>query len=575
MPYIVKVEISGIQEFIFGVKTKAAAKSLKGRSYLVDAACILISENIKGLFSSTKEIYVGGGNVYVEINDNQWCNEHFKTLISKIKGQLLDYQLILNWTSSDFKSLDNFGECISKVNRKLNFHKLQAGVDNDNFFQAFSHNKVKEDAFATFAKSYSNNTSSSIKKVNSTTVFEVVSDNGITLGNYSLQFTKNTKRTLIPLPIWNLNLFNINKTVFDDINDTDDLIQAEDVSKTNPDIIGFNYLASFAKRRTGTKKIGVLKLDIDNLGTIFQQIKNREQSEFLSKNISSFFNDKLIEILNKPFFYKAIETDNKGDAIFSIDKFELNNKKNEIKKYKVTNKSDDKFCDNIYPVFAGGDDCLFIGAWDAIIEFAQILKAQFDLLQLVIRKDITTLKGPITISAAILILDPHYPVIRFADMVDSSLEAAKAMTNASKMDAAGEPEKNNISIMGHVFTWQQFNEMTQVKDVMRSMILEYGEPAAFLQRVIQSFDSTDISKWHFCNPPKPFNPAILWRFIYSFRDTLDKPFFEKHFKSIFFNEQNGYYKKYIDNYFSSDKTLSQIIPVAARLTEFSTKSKIS
>jgi CRISPR-associated protein Csm1 len=530
MPYIIKAEISGIQEFIFGVKTKAAAKSLKGRSYLVDAACILISENIKGLFSSTKEIYVGGGNVYVEINDNQWSNEHFKPLVSKIKEQLLDYQLILNWTCSDFKNLDNFGECISKVNRKLNFNKLQAGEDNGNFFQAFTHNKVKEDAFATFAKSYSNNTSSSIKKVNSSTSVEVVSDNGITLGNYSLQFTKNTKRTLIPLPIWNLNLFNINKTVFDDINDTDDLIQAEDVSKSNPDIIGFNYLASFAKRRTGTKKIGVLKLDIDNLGTIFQQIKNREQSEFLSKNISSFFNDKLIEILNKPFFYKAIETDNKGDAVFSIDKFELNNKKNEIKKYKVTNKSDDKFCDNIYPVFAGGDDCLFIGAWDAIIEFASILKTEFDLLQSAIRKEITTLKGPITISAAILILDPHYPVVRFADLVDHSLEAAKAMTNKNIIDAAGEPVKNNINIMGHVFTWDQFYEMTKVKDVMRSMILEYAEPSAFLQRIIQAFDSTDISKWHFCNPPKPFNPAILWRFIYSFRDTLDKPFFEKYFK---------------------------------------------
>ncbi len=571
MPYIFKAEIGGIQEFIFSVKTKAAAKSLKGRSFLVDAACILTAKNILKLFSDTKEVYVGGGNIYLEIKDEQWNETIVSPLVRKIKQQLLDYQLILNWTALHFLSLDNFGDCINLVNRDLSLKKLKPAEEFDNFFMAFKHDKTGEDAFVAFAKSYSGNSSYKLKEASENAV--IVNDAGITLGHFCLEFVKTNERLLIPLPVWNMDLYKMNNSLIKDLATEDDSIEEDDISRAN--IIGFNYLAGFAKRRTGTQKIAVLKLDIDNLGKVFQMIKDRRQSELLSKRVSTFFSKNIIEILNRKFSYTTPDTDENGDVRFDILTLEIENKKRDYRKYKLKQKSEDRFCDNIYPVFAGGDDCLFIGAWDAIVEFAIVLKKEFELFEALLRKEISVLKGPLTISAAVLIVDSHFPVTRFADQVDQALENAKTITHPRLTDAAGKPMKNNISIMGHVFSWDQFYELVKVKDILRSMILEYGESSAFLQRIIQSFDSSDISKWHFCNPPKPFNPAILWRFLYSFRDILDKPYFIKNFKAVFFNEKDGYHVKYINNNFLPEKKLSHTLPVAARLTEFLTKLKIS
>ena len=131
--------------------------------------------------------------------------------------------------------------------------------------------------------------------------------------------------------------------------------------------------------------------------------------------------------------------------------------------------------------------------------------------------------------------------------------------------------KNNISFMGHIFSWEEYNEIIAVKDQMLSMIEEYGEAAAFLQRIIYSFENIDNLKWHSCNPPKPFNPAIIWRFLYSFRDIRHKDYFNAFFYNSFFSETGGYHKKYVLNNFQPERNLSQVLPVAARWTEFLTR----
>ena len=103
---------------------------------------------------------------------------------------------------------------------------------------------------------------------------------------------------------------------------------------------------------------------------------------------------------------------------------------------------------------------------------------------------------------------------------------------------------------------------------MHKMISKEKESKAFLQRIINSFENKDTIYWHSCDPAKPFNPAILWRFLYSFRDVIKKSYFiERRYNEIFFSRTDGYYKKYVWQQFSPGKELSQVMPVAARWTE--------
>ena len=101
------------------------------------------------------------------------------------------------------------------------------------------------------------------------------------------------------------------------------------------------FLLSDKPLRKGFEALGILKADVDNLGTIFSfGIKNKTISKVasLSRQLNYFFS------LYLPYLLK-------------------NNKK-----YK-----------NIYTVFAGGDDLFLIGPWNIIIDFSKELNEEFRL----------------------------------------------------------------------------------------------------------------------------------------------------------------------------------------------------
>ena len=70
--YLLKGDLSGIQDFIFNVSSKKAAKSLKSRSFYVqivgDLALKFIESDITDLDDFSCEVlYNGGGNFYLNI----------------------------------------------------------------------------------------------------------------------------------------------------------------------------------------------------------------------------------------------------------------------------------------------------------------------------------------------------------------------------------------------------------------------------------------------------------------------------------------------------------------------------
>ncbi len=564
MNYLVKTEINGIQDFIFNIKSKGAAKALKARSFFIDGISQLIAHTITDTFKGSRIIFSGGGNVYAKIPQAEWNDAEWVSIKKTTQDALQPLHLYCVFSSYEWKA-GSYAEAMIELNKNLQKQKLQFGTDQPDFFAPFDASVNEQTPFIDFSSAYSKSNAYTIYPADNSNR-KLLTDDSIQLGNFSLRLQKDNGTPLIPLPVWTDELLAKYKNI--EPGEKRDEEEQDIPGKGN--IISFKWLAYFAKERTGTGKLAVLKLDIDNLGKIFQQLDTEEANNKLSEALTGFFTNGFIKILNETFGHTK-RTMRNGAAAKKTVEATLDNKRTRLDKY-VTENEQHVFKHNIYTVYAGGDDCFVIGAWDAVVNFAIALQTKFDAFQADFVKKQQLLSRPITLSAAILLIDQHFPVVRFAELAEDALDNAKRGNyNAALTDAAGLPMKSCISFMGHVFNWQTFTELISVKSTFNEMVLAWNAPRAFLQRIILSFESEDNFYWHNCSPKKPFHPALLWRFMYSFRDIRHEPFFQAMYYNTFFGDE-GYEQLYVWNNFNENKTLSLVLPVAARWTELLTKN---
>ena len=116
--YLLKGDVSGIQEFIFNVSSKKAAKSLKARSFYVqligDLALKFLKNKIRNSVDfSYEEVYNGGGNFFLTIETNSNMKETVQTWQKIIDKELLrdEFYLSLSFTEYQYNNTDiDFGE---------------------------------------------------------------------------------------------------------------------------------------------------------------------------------------------------------------------------------------------------------------------------------------------------------------------------------------------------------------------------------------------------------------------------------------------------------------------------------
>jgi len=108
---------------------------------------------------------------------------------------------------------------------------------------------------------------------------------------------------------------------------------------------------------------------------------------------------------------------------------------------------------DIYTVFAGGDDLFLIGPWNRMIDLSEWLRSRF--------ADYTCHNDQLHFSAGISIQKPNIPLNKLAQDAEAALESAKA----------GNPEKNErgncINIFGETATWDEFLELRRIGHRLR------------------------------------------------------------------------------------------------------------
>ncbi len=170
-------------------------------------------------------------------------------------------------------------------------------------------------------------------------------------------------------------------------------------------------LEDMALQGFGMNRIGVLKMDVDNLGTIFSQsVPENERTlsrmASLSRNMSLFFKYHINGILGMDEGYPL--------------PFLLWDRRN-IRR-------------NLTIVYSGGDDLFLIGHW------LDIMESSFDINAALRR---FTANPFITVSGGMILGDSHDPIYHLAQQAHTAEKAAKGGT------------KQSITIFSceHVFKW--------------------------------------------------------------------------------------------------------------------------
>jgi CRISPR/Cas system-associated protein Cas10 (large subunit of type III CRISPR-Cas system) len=481
--WFVKGDVSGIQDFIFSVTSEKAAKSLKARSKFVEKQTDDAVADLTKLFQNKLEVvYNGGGNFYMLIKAK---DIDFDALEKNINAELLkkkrDLYLALTPLSIEGNDLSAFGTVWSELQKKSVHNKL-------NKYRYIQEDIDFEDVF---------------------NVFPNLKDT-VPPENKALEKDK--------LPTWN----QAKRTKYNDLIAflrKERKKVSERVSTEDGNIIDFDFLSAFAYTRTGTDKLGILKMDVDNLGDFFYRINEKNALVAASKSLSFFFDDWLQNLLKQPF-------------------------------------KSDTFQDNIYVVFAGGDDCFMVGAWDAIFEFAKIVNTEFHNFKKEFKQFIVEKEKKLTLSASLLVVDEHYPVVQFAKLAEKALKEVKNK----------DTNKNKISVFGEILNWDEFDKTQSIASRLQHLILEKGESRAILDRIKRS--KIGFNKMQ----DKLMNEGILraqsvWRLKYFLRNVKKEN--DAEMKEII----NEYEKLLLKTITQGTVINANLFPVAARWAELLTKKK--
>lgn len=454
--YFIKGDVSGIQDFIFTIPSKGAAKELKARSEKIrketEAKYDIVSKKLK----NPEKLYVGGGNFFLFAScENEIELQNLKQRF--IEDGIDSFYIALTWVEVEESDLQNIAALRTKLEIKSGEDKLQK------FKTAYQAFDVKP--------------------------------------HKAKQYAKSDLQKKLQVPVWNNKLM---KEYADIIVEEQSENQDEDVAVGN--IITFNYLAEFAKKRTGTAKIGILKIDVDNLGKHFEEYPQVDENEALSSSLNYFFDSYVNELRSNGEFGTNF-----------------------------------KFSDNIYVVFSGGDDCFFIGGWDAVFEFAKQVRQSFG--------DFTNNK--ITLSASLLVLSPHYPVIRFAEYAEDELHRAKHFET---------DRKDKISVMGEILSWEEFFKANDLKEKLLELINEKGESRAILEKIKRS--SIGYRSLQERSMRGEYDFKKVWRLAYYLRDVkkANRDFVDKN---IIREYENCLFEAFKDK----KRTNEMLFPIAARWAE--------
>lgn len=487
---LISGDISGIQDFIYTIPSKGALKTLRGRSLYID---LLLEEFIDeyleqiGL-SRANVLYSGGGHFYIlapNIEDTKKSIDKLQAKMNRWLMENIGINLYLaigtaECSANNLMKSEAQGNLFAIVNKKLKDDKTIRYSKDENFLEHIF-NVEKEEDTAKKECTICHNLVDKLWKYNideeiacefclnlyklgqdilTQDLVFVISEEKID-GGIKI-FGKDKDLYLYAVNIEDIDMF---KGKILRIYSKNNLLENDlairlyladySAKNENDEVMTFDDLAkSSCKTDKGIKRLGVLRLDIDDLGIAFSSgfVSDKDKIEDnlryatlsryadLSKDISMFFKVAINKICAGDLT-GCVDFEERAFNIFGIAK---------APKRKV----------NI--IYAGGDDLFLVGAWDEVLEVAIDINRAF--------KQFTN--GKLTLSAGMAMFSPTYPISKMAEIAGLLVQMSKNRKDKNSIALFG--METNLKANGqleckHIYTWADF-EMKVCKEKMNYLL---------------------------------------------------------------------------------------------------------
>lgn len=542
---LISGDISGIQRFIYNITSKGALRLLRARSFYLE----LISEDfVQELLdrlnlSRANLLYCTGGHFYIIApNIEEYIgiidglkSELNKWFFEKFDGDIyyaIDYIPFNGEQFGDFSKLwIEIGEGLSKQKSKK--FKNILSEEPDSFFRedvrdATYYEKEQCDACRKFVYKLFIDEDKEVEYCE--TCHELVN-----VGRKLVKF-KNKSFILrykeisdpdIELPFSKIKIV---ERIEDDKFNTVFQINSFEISESvlklkNKREFTFvvlplgNYssgkdLDTFAKESKGISKVGILRMDVDNLGSIFRKgLPEKKRTISRITNLSRFINYFFKGFLNLTGEFKDKHVLGICNKFWGDDGRLKNREKR-----------------NFTIVYAGGDDLLLVGSWDEIFELAFDINALF-------RKYVGE-NDNITISAGFGIFDAKFPFYKMAEISGEKENTAKEEGKEGK-NRIWMFERKNKSEFEDSIEWNKF------LDVWRDFrLLLNGDELKVSKGIVTKLLTINNS---YKEDPNKVSWAIELAYLYGRLEEDKKKHFEKiirKYSIINVKEQSNIY--YID-----------------------------
>lgn len=482
---LVGADMSGVQNFIYDIISKNAAKNLKGRSFylqlLVENVCQEILDELN-LFRC-HVVYASGGGFYLIAPDTEEVVKTLRRIEVELSKKILETHstrlyLSLGYTSFEAEELlqeDGLNAIRNRLANQISQKKSRryaTAIKASNVFQSFFEPSdvgglQMRDAITN--DEFKKGESPSYLDDQNTLAVRPVTMQQIELGKRlkRADFWWSSREKLLGNRLMALRPCQLNYEHLIAVKDkkvktTNGLMRKISINKLPQQnsadlntIQGFTFyggndfpteiatdnqevaLPKEFSQLAGDgkfKRIGVLRMDVDNLGERF--LSGIEASKRTFSNLSTLSGQ--LDLFFKGYLNKIWK---------------------------------DQYQDDTMILYSGGDDLFIVGRWDRTIQFARDIRNAFSTW---------TADNPmLSLSGGIVIVSPKFPIAQ------SALLAAKAEKKA-KNYRYKDQTKNAFTLLGKALSWEHdFILVEQVKNRLNHFIQKGTLSKNFLGHIMQ------------------------------------------------------------------------------------------
>lgn len=509
-------DVSGIQNYIYDILSKQAAKNLKGRSFYVQ---LLVDTIIQRLLNelnlySSNVVYSSGGGFYLLAANTKEVKDKLKAINIEISEAMLQKHgtsLYLAIETEEVSIQNIKGKRINenwkKLNEKLNRKKRQrykgALAEKYNYFFEPTGEGGQPERDAITGEDFlpqEPRISYGDKVDGNQPVIKPYTQQQIQLGKILKQadywissdvemdfIDKKYSVDVCGLGVWHYFFDETTlKTNYSKIRDSKEKVRIWNINNTNfldpskgiNNIFGFNLYGGndYPADENGVpksfdelagegnlKRLGFLRMDVDNLGAVF----------------ASGFTDEMRTFSR----YSALSR--------SLDYF--------FKGYINTIWEKDRYKESTFIIYSGGDDLFLVGRWDVLIDMAEEIRDKF--------RQWTCYNPFLTISGGIAVVNEKFPVLKAADMAREAEEAAKEHELGEKPGW----EKNAFTVLGVPLNWEEeYYWVKNLKNTVKEYFQSESLPRSFGSKVHAHFANAQIVNHEITRL------NVLWLMAYDF-----------------------------------------------------------